>query len=184
MKKVMKIVLLLILLFMILNVLTNCRYMYGKEKFTVHNLQYVANDLFPICYVGTYFWDGNATYAVVDILDVCEGHFVTSLGGHFSAPFMVILQHSQYVCSESTLPDNARIEQYHFVINMGENIHEAEYVEMDSYYCVGSNKFVQILVTVNCSAENPYFYSEDGMLYKRSDNSLVEGFFYYSDYYD
>ncbi len=182
MKKVIKIFLLFILVLFVLSILMNCRYMYGSDIFFEQNLRYVTHIFFPICFVSDYFWCGDTTNAVIDIWDVCEGHYVTSLGGHDLAPFLVNLQHSRYTCSESTLPSNALIEQYHLIINMGENILNAEHIEMDSYHCICSNQFVQILVTVNCSVENPVFYSEDGKLYKRSDNSLVDGFFYYSDY--
>lgn len=182
MKKIIRILLLLIMLCLILNMLTNCRYMYGCEDFTVQNLRYVAHDFLPICFVGDYSWDGDTPYAVVDILDACEGRFVTALGGHGAEPFLVNLQHSQYKCSESALPPDAHIEQYHLVINIGKKVRKAEDIDMDCFHCMGANHFVQILVSVNCSKENPAFYSEDGKLYKKSDHSLVDGFFYYSDY--
>ena len=53
---------------------------------------------------------------------------------------------------------------------------------MFSYYKLSEQQFVQILVSIECDEENPYFYSQDGKLYQRADNTLVEGFFYYSDF--
>ena len=182
MKKVVKIVLLLILLLLILHILTNCQFMYGNHDFSVQNLHYVAHDLFPFCYVADYSWPAGQTGAVIDILDVCEGRYVTMLGGHPVEPFLVNLQNAQYICSESVLPSDAAVEQYHLVLNLSENIVKAEYIEMDLYHCIRRNQFVQILVTIHCSDENPVFYSDNGKLYRRSDNSLVDGFFYYSDY--
>ena len=115
---------------------------------------------------------------------------MTALGGYIGSgapcPFSVILPDTLSVYSgysESTLPDCAQIEQYHLVINIGKYLRDDKFIVMDDYHEVGNSQFVQILVTVNCSPDNPLFYSEDGKLYKRLDDSLVDGFFYYSDYY-
>lgn len=180
MKKVIRILLLLAMLILIANYVTSCPYMYSDDHI-VDNLCYIENDVLPICFVSDYSWNTNEREAVVNILDECAGKTVTALGGHAQCPFLVNLEYSRYGCAEELLPENAVIEQYHMVLNLGKNIREAEYIEMDHYHCVGTNRFVQILVTVNCPEENRWFHSENGKLY-RKDGSLVTGFFYASDY--
>lgn len=162
--------------------------MYGKRTVSSDNLCYYTNRVFRTCFAGEYTWPDDTKHAVLEIPDTCEGYRVTSLGGYVGSggpcPFSIALTDAHYVCRESTLPDQAQIERYHLTINIGKYVKEDKNIIVDYFHNIGSNDFVQILVTVTCSAENPYFYSEDGKLYKKADGSLVEGFFYYSDYDD
>lgn len=162
--------------------------MYGNKTVLSDNLRYYTHNIFKSCFVGDYTWPAGEKYAVLDIPDACEGYRVTSLGGYIGSggpcPFDVNLPNAASVHMEGTLPEDAQIEQYHLVINIGKYIQEDGLIVMDGYHKVGNDRFVQILVTVNCSPENPVFYSENGKLYKRADDSPVDGFFYYSDYMD
>lgn len=180
MKKAIRVLLILALVLMMVNILTNCRYMYG-ESHTRNSLTYTEHDLLPVCFVSHYSWNPNTTRAVVDLAEECEGKTVTSLGGYEQCPFLVNLPHSRYGCGEDLLPENAVIEQYHMTINLGKNIRKVEWIGMDEYHCVRTNRFVQILVTIHCPEENRWFYSENGKLYHK-DGTLVTGFFYASDY--
>lgn len=187
-KRIILIILVVIVLFLCSSFLTQCSMMYGNKDFSSGNLNYHAHNIFNFCFAECYTWPLNENNAVLDIPDTCDGYRVTALGGYIGSggpcPFVVNLPNAVSMHSEGTLPDNARIEQYHLVINIGKYLREDELVMMDYYHKVGYDQFVQILVTVNCSPENPFFYSDNGKLYKRSDHSLVEGFFYYSDYTD
>lgn len=178
-----------VLLFLCTTFLTQCSMMYGNTDFSYDNLKYYSHNIFHSCFASSYTWPSGENEAALNIPDSCDGYRVTALGGYTGSggpcPFSVILPNSTSVlsgCSDNILPHNARVEQYHLTLNIGKHLREDKFIVMDDYHKVGTNQFVQILVTVNCSPKNPYFYSENGKLYKRSDNSLVEGFFYYSDY--
>ena len=184
--KIIGILLILVLLFLCVMFLTQCSLMYGNKTVSSDHLHYYTHNIFKTCFAGNYTWPAGEKNIVLDIPDVCDGYRVTALGGYIGSggpcPFIVDLPNAVSIHTEGTLPDNARIEQYHLVINIGKYIREDELIVMDDYHKVGDVQFVQILVTVKCSPENSVFYSENGKLYKRSDHSLVDGFFYYSDY--
>lgn len=155
------------------------------------NFRLGVNTWSKTCFVSTYWWPAKTDYVEVDIPDSVEGYRVTTLGGYggstAGSPFMVELPYKQVITvhhGAGTLPEDAQIEQYHMVVNIGENLRKIDLTSMDVYYETKDNQFIQILVTVNCDEDNRTFYSKDGKLYRRSDNSLVEGFFYYSDYCD
>lgn len=184
-KKIKSIVLFLLLLAAVISYLTNCRYMYGKSSFNIRGLWLQTHDIFPVCFVSHYNWTNNSVSSVtLTISDEYEGYQVTSLGGHAVSPFLVNVTGSRFGCGEDLVPEDAVIRQYHMTINLNSKIREADDIEMDVYHCVGTNRYVQVLVTIDCPEDNPFFYSEEGRLYKKSDNSLVEGFFYEADYAD
>lgn len=159
--------------------------MYDGNVLSSGDLSFGTHITNKICYVGTYTWSSDSKEAVLDIPDVCDGYRVVHLGGFFGNgvpdPFCVQLPDAEAIYHESALPEDAEIEQYHLIINIGKNLEDNRFIMMEAYYSMGENRFVQILVTVNCHEDNPYFYSQNGKLYKRADGSLVEGFFYYSD---
>lgn len=168
--------------------LTQSSLMYTDQGLEAGDLHFYSHRLFKTCFAGDYAWPSGEKSAVMEIPDVCDGYRVTALGGYIGSggpcPLLINLPDTYYAASESMLPGNAQIEQYHLVINIGKYLREDTFVALDEYHNVGENRFIQILVTVHCSPENPYFYSEDGKLYRKSDDSLVEGFFYDFDYSD
>jgi len=178
-----------VLLFLCTTFLTQCSLMYVNEDLTSDNLTLHPHRVLKTCFASSYTWPSDDQSAVLTIPDTCEGYRVTALGGYVGSggpcPFSVNLPNSTGVFSgysDDTLPADAQIEQYHLVLNIGKHIWDDEFVVMDDYHRVGPDQYVQVLVTVNCSPKNPFFYAEDGKLYRRLDHSLVEGFFYYSDY--
>ena len=186
--KIIVVIWIIVILFLSGTFLTQCSLMYGNKTLSSNHLNYYTHNIFRSCFAANYTWTADTTTAVLEIPDACEGYRVTALGGYIGSgapcPFQVNLPNTSTIHSQGTLPDNAEIEQYHLVIHIGKYLRETGFIVMDDYHKIGSNQFIQILVTVNCSPQNPYFYSEDGKLYKRSDHSLVDGFFYYSDYSD
>ena len=185
MKRFLKILGIIILAVLLLTFLRECSLMYGNKTIESDDLRYYTHNLFRTCFAGNYTWSSDTNQAVLTIPDTCDGYRVTALGGYAGlgapCPFSVNLSDAQYICSEEMLPDDAKIEQYHLFIHIGKNVKDDAFIVMDNYHCVGTNQFVQILVTVECSEENLVFYSQDGKLYRKSDESLVEGFFYTSD---
>ena len=184
-KRFIKVICIVVLTVLLLTSLTECSLMYGDKIIELDKLRYYTHNVFRTCFAGDYTWPSDANYAVLNIPDTCDGYRVTALGGYIGSggpcPFSINMSGVSVVYSEGTIPKNAQIEQYHLVINIGKNLREDTFIIMDDYYCIGENRFVQILVSVNCSEENQHFYSEEGKLFRKTDHSLVDGFFYYSD---
>ena len=161
-------------------------YAYAQTKWEttqVEQQSYGVNTLTKKGFASTYHWSTTATEAEIVIPDTVDGYTVTKLGcynGGGGSPFAVSLNGA--LPFSGTLPEDAQVEQYHLVIHIGEKLKEAELVVLDCYHKLMEDRFVQILVSIECDEENPYFYSQDGKLYKRTDNALVDGFFYYSDF--
>jgi len=185
-KPVLKVISFAVLAVFLLIFLRDCSLFYGNKDIESDDLVYYTHDIFRTCFAGNYTWPSDTDCAVLDIPDTCDGYRVTALGGYIGSgapcPFVVIVPGTLAMHSCETLPESAEIEQYHLVINIGKSLKEDRFIAMERYHRIGQNRFVQILVSINCSEENQYFYSEDGKLFRRSDNSLVDGFFYYSDY--
>ena len=182
MKKAMAIIIAVFLIIFLSIFLTECSLMYGRKTLEEENLHFYTHNIFRTAFAGDFEWNSDSNYAVLTIPDTCEGYVITTLGGYVGSggpcPFLINLPDVEYVYSAGALPENAQIEQYHLVINIGKNLKRVKFVVMDDYYYrTASGQFVQVLVTVNCSEDNLYFYSENGKLYRRLDDSLVEGFF-------
>lgn len=162
--------------------------MYGDNEFVEAGLRYYPHAVFKTCFAADYAWPEGATEAVIDLPEECGGYRVTELGGYMGrgvpCPFTVTLAEPCILYSEAALPTGAKIDEYHLTLNIGRSLAADTNIELDDYYCVGENRFVRILVTVNCSEQNSSFYSENGKLYRKADDSLVEGFFYRSDFTD
>lgn len=159
----------------------------GGDPLLFGDLELSTHSLSKTCYANTYHWPVKTDYVELDIPDTVDGYRVTKLGGQNSfvgptSPFMISMPLAKNNLGTNILPEDAQVERYHMVINIGKNLKEIKYLVMREYFDMGENQFVQILVTVNCDEENRHFYSKDGKLYNRSDDSLVGGFFYYSDY--
>ena len=163
-----------------------CFFNSGGEELQVDNLAFYTHRIGKTCFAGCYYWNIDSNYAVLDIPNSCDGYRVTELGGFIGiggpCPFTVVLPDTKSVHNENTLPVGSQVEQYHLVINLGQYRKEDEFVHMKVYHRLEDDRFVQILVSVNCSEDNRYFYSLDGKLYRRKDDTLVDNFFYYSDH--
>lgn len=166
--------------------LTGCCLFYGGKMLEQDGLMFFPHQFRKICFVGAYSWDAESTEAVLSVPDSCQGYAVTKLGGSIGSgaptPFLVNVPGTKMMHGEGTLPENAAVEDWHLTLCLGKNVRDIGLVSMNCYYNMGDNRFVQILVTVKCDPENRYFYSEDGKLYNREDNSPVPGFFYASDF--
>ena len=81
------------------------------------------------------------------------------------------------------LPEDAVIIPRYLTIRIGKNLRLLGDIEMKLYHCDANDPkvFYRILVTVECAEENRNFYSENGKLYRKAGNQLVDGFFYASD---
>ena len=163
-------------------------YAYAQTKWEttqVEQQSYGVNTLTKKGFASTYHWSTTATEAEIVIPDAVNGYTITELGGYDGkevSPFTVELSLYGDATLADAVPEDAQIEQYHLTLHIGKKIKAVNSVTMFSYYKLSEQQFVQILVSIECDEENPYFYSQDGKLYQRADNTLVEGFFYYSDF--
>lgn len=81
--------------------------------------------------------------------------------------------------------DNVPIENILFTLYLGENISEFKCVDCKNLlYCKGNDGntfYIRLEFYIECSENNPYFYSNEGRLYDRNDDSLVKDFFYWDE---
>lgn len=165
--------------------LTGC---YDNWDYYEDTLCYVTNSFCNVCYISEFNWDGNEDNMTIDIPDRIKGYKVKYLGGYLGRgvpdPFRIQFPYEAEIYSDWELSeqDIAKVKVLHFVLNIGKNITEMRRINMQDYYRIDkSGELYRIELTVYCSPENKHFYSVDGKLYNRSDDSLVEDFFYYED---
>ncbi len=157
------------------------------------NVSFYTSSIRKICFAGGYNWDGDKDSMNINIPDKVDGYYIKALGGYtgrgFPTPFCVLLpeklKEDAVLNCHSDTPGDVPIEELHFTINIGANIKELKNVNFKRYYLYGNyiKNFYgySIAVSINCSEKNKTFYSKDGKLYRRSDDSLVDEFFYYDE---
>lgn len=170
-----------------------------SETAEVNGWEITYNNLFNAAYLDCYIADSDEEDFDITVPDEYNGLPVTRFGhgSHVpTAPFHINMdsyinapEDSEYNCCFTkdmivTCTDGEllRIENVVFKMHIGKNIKEIKDVDMDCYYPHinhdGSITFYHPVAEIYCSEENKYFYSEDGRLYKKSDNSLVRNFEY------
>lgn len=144
-------------------------------------------------FVCSYHWDGTDEKRKIVIPDTFDGKKVTSLGGFMGrgAPtaFHIVLPDEyeiEYSDERNARPDdNVPIENILFTLYLGENISEFKCVDCKNLlYCKGNDGntfYIRLEFYIECSENNPYFYSNEGRLYDRNDDSLVKDFFYWDE---
>lgn len=158
-------------------------------------INYIGNSCYISGYECTDFPDGK----VITIANDYDGVPIKKIGGYFGRgvpdPFEISMSEvinaeegSRYAnvwygdITQYKITEAYTIEDVVFELNIGKNIKEIEKVEMDAYYPHinddGSITFYHPVVYVKCSEENKKFYSEDGKLYYKSSDKLVEKFEY------
>lgn len=164
---------------------------------------YIAvNKLADCCFVGCYFCEEYTEGMEITIPDEYGGIPITRIGGWFGrgvpTPFSISLgssflnapADSEYSAvyggsiENYQFDDPYTVEELVFVLHIGKNIQTVEYVDMDEYYPHingdGSVTFYHPVVYINCSEENPYFYSRDGLLFDRETDAMIGLFAYAS----
>lgn len=151
-------------------------------------------------FLANYNWDGSEEGMNIVTPDDYNGVIITGLGGYYGrgvpSPFTITLSPEAKIqlCSEATEwyyashtanRDNADVQYLHFQLHIGEYIKEIENLSMGgiilaSYEENGEEKFSVFVLTcyVTCDDANKTFYSNDGKLYHRKGNVLVEDILY------
>lgn len=158
------------------------------EGFDVH-----INRKENCCFVGKYTASGENEEITVP--DEYDGVPITSLGGYYGrgmpTPFYIDLKDAFYSVPPSdsdhriTGKDSLGSEEIQdivFTLNIGKNIKELKKINSAYFYPNvdenGDVCYYHAVVYVNCSEDNPVFYSEDGRLFSRETNDLVTSFDY------
>lgn len=184
MKKFMTILGALILIFCTASLLINLG-LFDSETVSFGNLYFTYKKMGGSCEVSHGLWPENADTLTVEIPDEVNGRRVTAMGNSYPAPFRFNLEGEiAYVCGEEMLPEDPVIIPRYLTIEIGKNLRVLGDIEMKQYYCDVNdpNVFYRILVTIECSEKNRDFYSENGKLYTKAGNRLIDEFFYASDY--
>ena len=187
------------IVFGILN-LALCIPVWFAESEELDGVEVIYNNLLNTASVSCYIADSDKEDFIITVPDECNDIPVTKIGYDFAllaAPFYIDMdsytkapEDSKYyntcftsdmiaACTDGEL---LRIEDVVFKMYIGKNIKKIKDVNMDYYYPYinedSSITFYHPVVEIYCSEENKYFYSADGKLYKKSDNSLVRNFEY------
>ncbi len=137
-------------------------------------------------------WDGEKGHMVITIPETVNGYRITQLGGRIGyglpSDFVVHLPRDWHTIEiddhylEMESPYN--VVELDFTINISRNITKIEMEIPILYYKQkernedGSYTYYRAYAYVNCSEENPVFYSENGRLYYRETGKLVNKFLY------
>ena len=151
-------------------------------------------------FVTTYHWSGDPNDNVITVPDTDgNGADIVKLGGYFGTGVPAMFEVEGPKCKYGYLGTDA--SQYEvpvefkdqiFTLRIGENIDEVNsnlYLEgqADPFPYIGVEQadgsvvFYRILFHVECDSKNTEFYSKDGQLFLKEDNSLVRSLPYEQD---
>lgn len=151
-------------------------------------------------FLASYTWDGSEEGMNIVTPNDYNSVIITGLGGYTGrgvpSPCMITLssEAQMQLCSDATKwyyashtanMNDADVQYLHFQLHVGEHIKEIENLSMGgiilaSYEENGEEKYSVFVLTcyVTCDEANKTFYSNDGKLYRRKGNVLVEDIFY------
>ena len=164
---------------------------YGK--FYVGYSKYERN-----AFVGMCEWNGNLDEMIFDIPDEYEGMKITELGGYigrgYPCPFGISFETELYnkfglefSTDDNVLSDGTHDEEYEtlvFTVRLGKYIKKLTKINGKKYLGCGGTEDKQadivfkIAYRFEADEGNPVFYARDGKLFSRSDDVLVDEFFY------
>ena len=173
---------------------------YYHEQASIDGLQLYLNDAGDCCFAGAYTFSWDDLHREVTIPDEYNGYAVIQLGGYYGRglpvyfylipddDLMNVPKDNKYRMNCSIHPDAQgvpeewRIQDLTFTLNIGKNLKAMENIEMEGYFPHihedGSITFYHPVVYINCSEENMYFYSEIGKLYDKETGELIPGVVY------
>ncbi len=184
--------------FIVMLSFTGCELLDGMsylytDKVNVDNLCICINDTADCCFAGAYSCEEYTDGMEITIPDEYDGKPIKRIGGYYArgvpVPFwfdMSALYTSSaddvYGFDMSTVDEaQYKVVDLPYILNIGKNVDSIVYVENYYYGNVeedGSVVYYHPVVSINCSEDNKTFYSENGRLYSKTDNTLVEDFDY------
>lgn len=197
MKRIKKVVIAALTLILFSLPLGACTYSDSERSgnFGILYGTYMLNSKFSIGGVGIsdYTWDGDSNNTDIVIPDTYNNQKVTSLGGYIGrgvpCPF-TIDSHSYMPESTWTKADyeavksnpqawGEEINYNDFTLRIGKNVDKI-YADSKVFVKVENNASTLYCsrVYITCDEDNKTFYSNDGKLYYKESDKLVEGFIY------
>lgn len=176
----MKKISLFLVLIMILS-LTSCNgyWCYFYERGIDSNPVIYYNDKTDEAFVAEYILDGNLENLEINIPEEYNDCIVNRLGGYYGTgvptAFLIVLDGYVSTCKPDSLEDVIELK---IVINLTKNIIEIDECALD-YYITNEEKTYKLSYCFNCPSDNKVFYTKDGQLYYKSDDSLVSGLYNY-----
>lgn len=137
------------------------------------NPKIYCNDVNDEAFVSVYYWDGDLDNTVVDIPEEYDGYIITRLGGVYGsgAPDAFLIYAEEYDIYQEDEVEGEAIE-IEFEINLTKNIKEIKRIDLFDYF-IKDDVIYHLTYSFNCPEDNEVFYSKDGKLYYKSDDSLA-----------
>lgn len=144
------------------------------------NLDAYYNKLTKDCFIGEYYWDGNIENMTIVVPDKYENYKVKGLGGFFGrgAPiaFSVVMPDELLAEVESVSDEGDDFEAttYTFTVKLGNNIKKITNFSYECYYYdEDGNVEFRVKMHYECSPDNKWIYSKDGMLFDKKTNKFI-----------
>ena len=126
--------------------------------------------------VFAYEWDGDTAHRTITVPDEWNGKKVRTLGGFFGKgvpyPFAISFIPTEELLRSGETDEDGNV-CFDFSLNIGRYVSEIE-AQTD-----GTGNGYCVRVHAQCHEKNKTFYSEDGVLYRRSTGEPVAGFQYW-----
>lgn len=170
-----------LLVLLIVLILSGCSLEYGTAA-EYKSIEYYKSDWRKVCFAYEFVWDGDDENTVITVPDKADGYKVVGLGGYIGrgVPYRFSIRFPKGYKLVYDLPKNTSVKSIAFTLALGENVKELNIGSYDEeiYYNEESNEYYKIEFWVECDAKNKTYYSLDGRLYRREDNTLIENFNY------
>lgn len=192
---------LLLLISVLLFSMCSCSLWYDHENNAIGCFDVGYAEFTKDAFVASYNWDGSNEGMNIVVPEVYNDIKISGMGGYFGrgvpTPFIIHFSDEArakfcpsatgwFYASHTANIENANVQYLPFQLHISKNIKEAvnlcmggiivaERVENEEEIC----KVYVLTCYVTCDEENKTFYSEDGKLYYRKNNVLVEDIVYY-----
>ena len=160
---------------------------YGSREAEVGGVRYQINEQGKRAFAEQCIWDLDPTHRSFDIADTVEGAKVKQLGGYIgvgvSRPFRIEpAQGAECIVTEDPSRKSYDVpitwQDLEFTVYLGKAPEKIADVQESPYYGVtnpaGGIDFYRPVCRFVCDEGNETFYSRDGVLYRRSDDSPAE----------
>lgn len=166
--------------------LCGCFWQYKLVRTEEFAVGYRKKDAF----YAAYFWNGDPDTMTFTVPDEYKGRTVTALGGYsgkgYPCPFHVEDHAHEHDWASDTAWGDDTYETLVFTVRLGEHIKKiyascTRYIGTELPRDDGTADYdvlYEILYRFEVHADNKTFYAQDGKLYRKKDNSLVDEFFY------
>ena len=160
---------------------------YAGREAEVGGVRYQINERGKRAFAEQCVWDLDLTHLSFEIADTVEGAKVQRLGGYIGVgvpyPFRIEPERgadcvASYDPSQESFDVPVTWQDLEFTVYLGKELDEIARITGPSYFGVknpsGGIDFYRPVCRFVCDEENKTFYSRDGVLYKRSDDTPVE----------